>query len=945
LLPDEIAFLDEDESAFGSNFYNYGGIQEKYTPRGKQGYSISEWFEGSWNLHFPRDISSLRTTYEKQGIFDNMSVVQPWKHFLNLKSDEQGDGDTVKSFGGMNTAASEEEVLLGISEFLKSHDVRAVVISATNQADSYFLCQFFHANNSSLRTVILGSSRQFLRGATAQFRGDMVVDDFPMMPRLHDWTGSMLARNLAQPDPNTAYVERIFSSGIAQGSYMAALDLVAQPDEPNPKAGQPGEPNLLYRQYPEYSTPPWANNKTKDQSKENAAADASPLEKYANRPPVYLSLLGSGSPWPLDLRLDPQLERSGQSATDPAQANRKNGAEKVATWKLEMPFTLFRYSGGKLNPAAAKGYAPNCSRFWIILFFAVNLAVLFYGICFWLGNPIKWRSFASFTPRGQLDFWIYVVSIPALISGLAFVVLAWPIVNLAEISPDASFWLRCAVAAIFIAPLVVALPAAARGWRLQSEEPYRRQGYLRGMAISLAVPIPVLFAAYCTMLWFCARQNAYRNPVGVLLNDYREMHWESGLSLLPTWLLLLAAFLVWSRGAGLASSLCCGVPALPHYPNDNHISRKQGKAIRRLMRPFPMNRQALLLWRAWAACVALSALCFFFLPTFRTVTTLEGKGTTWLLMRAIFVLNALMLFDLLHFVFLWCKLRDLLRGLSLRNFRRSFVPIRDFPWPDIWSFSGVSFYDQRIVLAKQLECAFRFAQAPFTIQVARPVGKLWEIRRRYRTGGERISISQYRTDLRKTYRLLARIGTRIAEYPDSNYYPPPHELRESVEAIRTALACQCDKDARFSDEGEQVTRLEDWQQDAERFLCLLYISFMRSIIARLHSMMFTVAAVFSLICVAAAIYPFAPMAPLFLSGVVLLGAIAWSFYVVFSQMDTDPILSRIVNGDDRKLQWNFYGKFAESLALPLLTLASSLLPGGASRILDVLQTLLEHGSN
>jgi hypothetical protein len=59
-------------------------------------------------------------------------------------------------------------------------------------------------------------------------------------------------------------------------------------------------------------------------------------------------------------------------------------------------------------------------------------------------------------------------------------------------------------------------------------------------------------------------------------------------------------------------------------------------------------------------------------------------------------------------------------------------------------------------------------------------------------------------------------------------------------------------------------------------------------------------------------------------------------------MDTDPILSRIVNGDDRKLQGNFYMRFAEAIALPLLALGSSVLPGGAGRLLELAQSLFNH---
>ena len=77
--------------------------------------------------------------------------------------------------------------------------------------------------------------------------------------------------------------------------------------------------------------------------------------------------------------------------------------------------------------------------------------------------------------------------------------------------------------------------------------------------------------------------------------------------------------------------------------------------------------------------------------------------------------------------------------------------------------------------------------------------------------------------------------------------------------------------------------------------------------------------------------------------IILLLIIAWAFFKVFSQMDTDPILSRIVNGDDRKIQGSFYAKFAEAMALPLLTAGSALLPGGAGRLLDLVQAIFSHG--
>jgi hypothetical protein len=147
---------------------------------------------------------------------------------------------------------------------------------------------------------------------------------------------------------------------------------------------------------------------------------------------------------------------------------------------------------------------------------------------------------------------------------------------------------------------------------------------------------------------------------------------------------------------------------------------------------------------------------------------------------------------------------------------------------------------------------------------------------------------------------------------------------------------------RFSDEAEELARLPESLQAAERLLCLLYIGFIQAVVARLHSLLVSVSLMFSFVTLGMTIYPFVPFSPLIFVGVSMMLGIGLIFFKVFSEMDTDPILSRIVNGDDRKLQGNFYMKFAEALALPLLALGSSVLPGGAGRLLSIVQTVLNH---
>jgi hypothetical protein len=429
---------------------------------------------------------------------------------------------------------------------------------------------------------------------------------------------------------------------------------------------------------------------------------------------------------------------------------------------------------------------------------------------------------------------------------------------------------------------------------------------------------------------------------GQILNAYREMHWESGLSLIPTWLLVLLALFLWVRQASQATAMLYIEPVLPNFSNDLRISNASAICINDIARPMPSYASARWLWWSWVGGVIAMVLFITFLPSFRAVTTLESHAATQCFLYASAIIASLMLLDVFQFLWLWNELRKLLRALNSCAFKRSFVPIEDFKWSGLWSFSGVSFYDQRVVLAALTRAAEDLNKGPLEAQVSDDIEYLTGLRFKYRTGTGQTSIVEYRRDLKGVFLHIAKIGKIVASAIASDSYHEPQKLSFEEEAKLRVLACQCEKRSRFSGEVEDVARLEDWQQKAEKFICLMYIAFIQTVIARLHGLMFSVASVFSLIALAIAVYPFAPMSPFYFSGLILFPLLTWAFFHVFSQMDMDPILSRITNGDDRKLEWNFYGKLAESLALPVLTLASSLMPGGVGRILDVTRTLLSH---
>jgi hypothetical protein len=892
-----------DRTGAALDFLNWIGIENHHIATLSENESLFGWVSlgmnsrnagndsGVWKLSFPRDISSLRAGYEKQGILETHSATQPWNRTLELTNEEEGESDTVRSFGGSSTVGAQESILFGISEFLNKHDVRAVVIIATNEDDRYFLSQFLHAHNSSVRVVVIGTTRVFMRGATAQFRGDLVADDFPFFPRLHDWTGG---------DRNSPV--HMFANDTAEGEYFAAIDLLW-----DGKATIP---------HPEYLAPDFGKN---------------PPEQY---PPMYVVALGGNSTWPVS------VSRRGRYEIC-ADAEKKAG-----NWRVEMPFRMFDYDQkdsencdamhGATANQTAQDHDDGARRqigvglTWKMLFLFLVLCTIVYCAGFWYSEPLRRAMFASFEPTDSWRFWFLKVAIPALIFGGMFRTLSWTNEMPEYVSRQALLWGYLAEAMTVLAPLAIVVSALGR---------MLARGTAKWKAWMLIVFVPVIFHILSLLRTGYFRLNPFDGlDSGSILLHYREMHWESGLSLVPTSLLFLFALMVWAMQAGSGTTILDAAPLLPDCPEEERISNLQAERIRAVGQPVPRWREAKALWMAWIVPAVLIVLAHFYFPPYRKITSLESMASTKLLLALSASIVTLLLLDLLQFLWLWSRLHVLLKALDRQPFKRSFVPIKDFRWKNLWSITVTSFQDRAAISTAQLDCVFDLAWKYKFPSFALYADGLNDLRKNYRTfESRRRTPSQVKEDQKNFYALVQKAGETAITLVDFQRYST-----KRAEAAPSQAPAGEGANGRFQAEEEELARLPEWQKTAEKLICLIYIGFLQTIIGRLHTLLIAIASMFSLLTLGFAIYPFAPLSPLLCSGVFLIVLIAGAFYKVFSDMDTDKVLARIVNGDDRKLQKEFYFKFAEALALPLLTLGSSFLPGGAGRLLEIVQTLFSH---
>lgn len=901
-----VAVLSEGESLFGEQTPS----DQSKTGDGNRSGSVDP-CEGTQPavsdqplyLQFPRDISALRSYYEKQGLLDAPANPEAARRSLRLNAEDARNGDSIRMYGADETVAEQEAVLFGISEFIRSHGIHAAVIVATSEEDSLFLTRFLHSNNAGVRVVVMGATRLFMRGSTTQFRGDMMVSSFPLLPRLHDWTG------IADPRGDPEY--HVFPNDSSGGMFLAVRDLLWG----NPSSRLPRE----------YSRPDWHQG-----------------DQVDLRPPVYIVALGGGAAWPVSV-----LEEAPGAevlAPQPDATNLCLGSVNSLAWRLQMPFRF----GDHLHPRSMQDPTRTkadygeikAGNFWTLSFWICIAVPLSYCVGVWYADPIRRRWFAYLQPAASWQQWILLVSVPCLLSQATFLILAHQVTFPAIIPGNNHGWLRAALGASVLMPALIlaisAYKADKTGCFTPAVSPPDWQPAIEPAVQttpSRRVFVVTAFAVAVVFLVFLILSDA--NPsLSEVLAIYREMHWDSGLSLVPTILLLILAISLWNYGALVGISVLHTRPRLPDIPDDGRISEKAGDRIANIGRPFPAGFGSSMYWVAVSTMAVGTAAALCLWPSYRAISSLSARWVTVAVLMLAAVPALLMLIDIVQFGILWVELRGLLSVLNFQPFRRGFIPLRNFSWSSIWSFSAGSLDEKRKLLAAQFECAFQLFGKGAGVVTSEDEKYFRQLRAIYASDDVRRELGPYRLDLDALHKRLAAIGSQIAlRYRDKAQTLLPNFTR----AVSGAA-----QDDPFLDEKRELEQLPDWLLLYERFLCLLYLAFICVIIARLRTLAISIVLLFSLLALAMAIYPFQPSQPLFIAGAAALLAIAIVMYAVFSQMDKDPVLARILESNPNKLEWSFYGKLIDTLALPLLTLLSSLLPGGAGRLIDLLRTAFSH---
>lgn len=961
---DRVAFLSEDQTAFGSQRPKTGKparpneLANPVKPAGTDASPDDPRVQCNgvildkqpFNLYYPRDIAALRSAYEKQSIF---SAGQPQAGSQAPTTTLRGDlsepagseHDAVRSYAGQLTPLAQESALFGITNVLDSKHIDFVILRSTNPLDQLFLSEFLRRSYPSGRVVIDASDLLFRRGMQgASLRGVMLLSTYPLL----SWTQDALPTFKA---PHTGSY-RVFAQDTSEGLYIAARELFARSDNPETVP------------ITDYASPLTKAPRLRRPDEEN-------------QPATWVSVVGHRQFWPLAV-LNSNTEPygptgSGTDLHDQSLLTPEKGEQK----------SLPDQQNGIRLPGEMVGLLILCVTVGVChLYFCRQGSII--------GEP---RVRAYFAPLPRIQH-VVLIFLGSLIIGYLGVLLAF--------SSGLSNGLLARDWAIPVSIAIIAMVASAligclANYSLPVLSPYLSPGgyaRLRQWRLRAAVLWPVALVALVLLRKFLLTDRL--TSANLYSTLWRSVYLRSGVSpLLPQVLLLLGMYAwFWFNLQGLAL-FGADRPVLPRRKDLPRIDvpekqrRGHVKPAHRAaaFRMFSQNEAGNNIEAAalpmtsqyWCSLLVLTPIVIgatqLAMNDFGLRTLVDRRFGTMIFLWVCLCI-AMLLADALQFLRTWNRLRRLLIFLDRLRLRRTLVALTGLSWHSVWKLSGNVLEERYRLISRQFESMINLGNILRAWEPSDPAEKraqdnvLAELKRCGTTGtwfadwyvnlGHSSSATDL-TDLRNFQReLAATAGCVMTNIILPAWYKETQSLLLKPDDSADSRPA---KDNRHADENdEQKVGKGGSDQDSsksgsdhkshsdetdheralvvrasEEFFVLPYLGFIQNTIGRIRSIAMGILALFVASTLAVSSYPFDPLptiGAIFLITFLLVGAIV---IFVYAEMHRDATLSAITNTRAGELGFDFWAKLVTFGIGPLIGLLTTLFPSMTDFIVSFLQ--------
>jgi hypothetical protein len=896
------------------------------------------------NLFYPRDISQLRAAYQEQSLWGGSarSGADPSSYHTVLRStlaeNTTEDADTIRSYSGQQTALDQEAELYELVSFLRAHHTRYLVLRCTNTLDDLFLTRFFRRAYPEGQIITMGSEDLFRREVdTSEFRGTMMISNFPLIPRQQHW--ARLSK--AEKDPH-----RVFATDVMEGTYIAARFLLDQNQQTlsgitySLTEDVPGAAHFNYfkSNIPDFADPFWQQ------------AGYSPT--CCTSPPTWLAAVGADGNWPIALLQDPQDTHKAPIST--IATLETPSVEKSSSEAPVNGLTVYR-SMIDWDPS----YMP---RSWLIYMWILGGLILYHmvGLRIFSGRssgipagvrPLFYPLRMTWGARqnGLFGFG------NAILMGSGFLVIAGGWLNYRSWKVYyGSTSLLLFTALLLVAIIVVFTSLLRRDSAAQREDPAptRRIHFLRRSLVWFISGLLLLLSPLALLLLSAAYSDDHFSLI------YRSIHLGSGISPVLPFLFLLTGQYIWValslRGLRLlALGPLCLPAAVPEAKRQSHPSGETGQipyAYRRVSATMgaSIQKAATSLQGSIIVLVVLVVTIILVLSWGGASNfTLEGRTFSRLFSIYLLIPVALILVETVSFHETWRLLRRMLIALAQLRLRRTFKAMHDMPTSSIWALGEGARAEQIRSLADMHE----------TLRRLRIL--LQNDKRSLRT----TDMTLYKNTVDKAYQLTSELLDRDTPLEDSLFN---RELMKSTcRAIRVAtedvynfvLLREWEIETDSLDIGEQVppkpaaettahltnatavtkSNASPLVLTAEEFVCDVYLAFIKKILNRMRMMACSIAALFLTLGAAISVYPLGSRPTIVLAYFVLLVGVFIAVAMVYAGMERDEILSYITGGAPGELSSEFWLKILGFGAGPLVGLVAAQFPSLSQGIFSWLQ--------
>jgi hypothetical protein len=971
---ERLAIVSEDETAYGNEFRDENGPNQFCDMSAKPA-----------RLFYPRDISALRTAYQKQSIFNPQSAqTEPDAAKRTLTPDiadpEGREHDTIRNYSGDQTALSQEAVLQQIVSQLRVHQSEYVLLRSSTPLDQLFLSHYLRLTYPQGRIVTLGADLLLRReSGAARLSGIMTLSTYPLLPWEPHWTRSKADRY--------SHAHRVFPQDGAEGTYIATRYLL-HPKTPflhSKDVEVAGEaegrflpvstdPNF---RIPDYATPFW-------------------IRKDAiEPPPVWLSVLGRNDFWPVAALNDNSIRKNpvGAERWISEHTNGSFGSLYAAMASLGRILTPFREKTadyGNTDPKwqpwpdmpASMRVALSIVLAWAIFHLVccshpsvmarpshrayfvcldrnrrTHCALLVIGsLALSSTATVLGWGYGAMSPDGEplMLPWIWLTLLPLLwcFAGLSLAMNIWSQYGVKRIKPD-----KATKAVRKSDKLLKNVQRTTADWFVGFPHSLKRKWpFLKWPMLAYVAGV----AGFYFLLYFCTDHALI--PANRIPTYLRDMNLTSGVSpLIPLLAPAVGAYMwFWYSLQGL-SFFGPDHPLLPLAESlEFKIDGKPQNWLRMFSRECaavpveeqckPFASEAL---RVGIPLFAILIPLAYFLADGVPIRSLGAKPYSILICVLMDTCVTAMLANAWRLLKVWMGLRQLLTFLYRLRLRRSMAAFPGVSWGSVWKISG-NVLDMRYkLLTRQAECATHLKNSlnalqskstflreePNSIpQVFDALKKLQEARKEFAEWYSEKWDKSEALDLKKMEKFQSCLA-KTAGVVITQVLLPAWGEEGGPE-----LDGNGSKDEKGESEEEgmclvPIAELEPHIRFAEQLVCYVYLGFIQNILGRMRSIVMSILWLFVAATVAMASYPFDPR-PAVSGAMALLFAALGAFIVfVYAQMHRDPILSLVTNTTPGELGGEFWLKLAGFGAGPVLGLLATIFP----QLTDILFSWVQPG--